>query len=83
MVPDSESSPGKTEEFSLFAGGRLYQLLLRVGLVNVAGIDRKWICGQRSPDEFLMGTNDIQSLADLANSFAVVRSITPFLRIVL
>jgi hypothetical protein len=44
----------------------------------VVGFDRKWIGGQRSPDELLMGSGDIQSLADLANSFNVVRSIAPF-----
>ena len=44
----------------------------------VVGFDQKWISGQRSPEEPLVGTADIQSLADLANSFAVVRSITPF-----
>ena len=34
MVPQSESTRAKTEEFSLVAGGPLYQLLLRVGLVK-------------------------------------------------
>jgi hypothetical protein len=58
----------------------------RVGLLNygrlasdyVVGFDRKWIDGERSADEPLVGTSDIQSLADLANSYSVVRSITPF-----
>jgi hypothetical protein len=44
----------------------------------VIGFDRKWIGGERSPQEPLVGSSDIQSLADLANSFAIVRSITPF-----
>jgi hypothetical protein len=44
----------------------------------VIGFDRKWIGGQRPPEEPLVGTGDIQSLADLANSFAVVQSISPF-----
>jgi hypothetical protein len=44
----------------------------------VIGFDRKWIGGQRPPTESLVGTNDIQSLADLENSFAIVRSIIPF-----
>jgi len=44
----------------------------------VVGFDRKWIDGQRSPDEPLVGSSDIQSLADLGNSFAIVRSVTPF-----
>jgi hypothetical protein len=58
----------------------------RLGLRNygrlasdyVMGFDRKWIGGQRPPDEPLLGSGDIQSLADLANSFAIVKSIVPF-----
>lgn len=58
----------------------------RLGLQNygrlasdyVVAFDRKWINGQRSPDEPLVGSGDIQSLADLGNSFAIVRSIIPF-----
>ncbi len=34
----------------------------------------KWIAGKRSDDEPLLGSADIQSLADLSNSFAVVQS---------
>jgi hypothetical protein len=34
---------------------------------------RKWIVGPRSVDEMLLGTGDIQSLADLANSFSVIQ----------
>jgi hypothetical protein len=46
----------------------------------VAEFRRKWIEGQAAKDETLVGTGDIQSLADLANSFAVVREmrLTPF-----
>lgn len=44
----------------------------------VIGFDRKWIGGERPPDEPLVGTADIQSLADLSNSYAVVQSIIPF-----
>jgi hypothetical protein len=44
----------------------------------VVAFDRKWIGGQRSPEETLLGSGDIQSLADLGNSFAIVRSIIPF-----
>lgn len=44
----------------------------------VRAFHRKWIDGQRSPEEPLVGSGDIQSLADLANSFAVVQSIIPF-----
>lgn len=34
----------------------------------------KWIEGKRSDNEVLMGSSDIQSLADLANSFTVVQT---------
>jgi hypothetical protein len=44
----------------------------------VIGFDRKWIRGQRIPEEPLVGSSDIQSLADLGNSFAIVESIIPF-----
>ena len=35
--------------------------------------DRKWLRGGAPPDEALIGSADIQSLADLGNSFDVVR----------
>jgi hypothetical protein len=38
----------------------------------VGDFDQKWVRGEGSHDP-LLGTGDIQSLADLANSFAVVR----------
>ncbi|HVP00297.1 MAG TPA: hypothetical protein VMT15_19635 [Bryobacteraceae bacterium] len=44
----------------------------------VIGFHSKWIEGQRPSDEPLVGTADIQSLADLANSFEVVQHIRPF-----
>jgi hypothetical protein len=40
--------------------------------------EKKWLHGQRSPGEPLIGTSDIQSLADLANSFSIVQHIVPF-----
>jgi hypothetical protein len=40
--------------------------------VYVAGFDEKWLRGGARGEEIL-GTGDIQSLADLANSYAVVR----------
>jgi hypothetical protein len=42
--------------------------------------DDKWFGGGASSGEPLMGTADIQSLADLRNSFVVIRDIelTPF-----
>ncbi len=44
----------------------------------VIAFDRKWIGGQRPPEESLVGTGDIQSLADLSNTVNIVRSIIPF-----
>lgn len=44
----------------------------------VNAFDRKWIRGERPADELLVGTADIQSLADLGNSFSVVQAIIPF-----
>jgi len=38
---------------------------------------QKWIEGQRDDKEALLGNNDIQSLADLSTSFAIVRSMRP------
>jgi hypothetical protein len=38
-----------------------------------SAFDRKWVRGTAPDDEALLGTGDIQSLADLGNSFAVVR----------
>jgi hypothetical protein len=35
--------------------------------------DRKWIRGEAPKGELLLGSSDIQSLADLSNSFAIVR----------
>lgn len=40
----------------------------------VRGFDTKWIRGDRSPDDHLIGTGDIQSLADLGNSYQMVRA---------
>jgi len=39
--------------------------------------DAKWIKGATSPDDSLLGSPDIQSLADLGNSFAYVRGMKP------
>lgn len=39
----------------------------------VRAFDLKWLRGGAPADEALIGSGDIQSLADLANSFAVVR----------
>ena len=46
----------------------------------VRAFDAKWIRGQRDPNETLVGSADIQSLADLANSVGVIQTmrIVPF-----
>ena len=46
----------------------------------MAEFRRKWIEGHAAKDEALIGTADIQSLADLANSFEVVTEmrVVPF-----
>lgn len=48
----------------------------------VQTFDQKWLRGGVSPDEPLVGSADIQSLADLGNSFEVVRGMrsVPFTR---
>jgi hypothetical protein len=38
--------------------------------------DRKWLRGGAAPDELLIGSSDIQSLADMGNSYQVVREMT-------
>ena len=38
----------------------------------VEGFDRKWVCRDRPPVEDLLGSGDIQSLADLGNSYSVI-----------
>jgi hypothetical protein len=44
----------------------------------VGEFDRKWVRGGAAKEEELIGSGDIQSLADLGNSFQVVREIQPF-----
>jgi len=39
----------------------------------VNAFDRKWIHDDKEPDDSLLGTPDLQSLADLTNSLNVVR----------
>ena len=39
--------------------------------------EQKWVAGQGPPDEPLLGSADIQSLADLGNSFAMIREMKP------
>jgi hypothetical protein len=40
----------------------------------VREFDVKWLRGGAPPDEPLVGSGDVQSLADLANSFDVVKT---------
>lgn len=44
----------------------------------VSDFDFKWVRGGAANDERLIGNADIQSLADMGNSFQVVREIQPF-----
>jgi hypothetical protein len=46
----------------------------RLGERYVRDFDAKWLDGRSPADETLIGTSDIQSLADLANSYEVVRT---------
>lgn len=43
----------------------------------VDGFERKWVLGDQATSEDLLGTGDIQSLADLGNSYAMVREMRP------
>ena len=43
----------------------------------VRDFDVKWLRGGAPPDEALLGSADIQSLADLNNSFEVIRNMSP------
>lgn len=51
----------------------------------VRDFDSKWVHAGTAPDEPLVGTGDIQSLADLANSFEVVKTmqLVPITRLAL
>ena len=59
------------------AGTREYGILAQR---YVREFDRKWLRGGAPPDEPLIGSADIQSLADLGNSFEVVKGmrLAPF-----
>lgn len=52
----------------------------RLGSRYVEAFEEKWIRGAAPNDEELLGSGDIQSLADLGNSFAVVQEmrVVPF-----
>lgn len=57
----------------------------RRGLAEYGGLaqryvrefDEKWLRGESSTDESLVGSADIQSLADLGNSFEIVKGMKP------
>ncbi len=57
----------------------------RVGLAEYGGLaqryvrefDRKWLRGRAPAEEPLVGSADIQSLADLGNSFEIVKGMKP------
>ncbi len=71
-------------DFSLVLGGPIFQPLRRshgrLAERYVREFDAKWLLGGAPADERLVGSGDIQSLADLSNSFDVVRTmrIAPF-----
>src|SRR5262249_11634744 len=44
----------------------------RLARVYTQGFDRKWVHAVEPPAEPLLGTSDIQSLADLGNSYALI-----------
>ena len=43
----------------------------------VEAFEQKWVLGEQAPSHELLGSGDIQSLADLANSYAMVRDMRP------
>ena len=55
----------KTKRLGLYQYGTL-------GTEYTSSFHKKWIIGPRAPQEILLGTGDIQSLADLGNSLAFV-----------
>lgn len=63
----------KTKRRGIFEYGEL-------ALEYSTEFEEKWIRGQRPPREELMGSGDIQSLADLGNSYSVIADmkIVPF-----
>jgi hypothetical protein len=43
----------------------------------VDAFEQKWVLGEQAPSQELLGSGDIQSLADLGNSYAMVRDMRP------
>ena len=58
-------------------GRREYGLL---AAQHAQAFDRKWIHGERPPEESMLGSPDMSSLADLGSSYSVVQEtrLTPF-----
>src|SRR5512132_4391042 len=44
----------------------------KLGTEYTEAFDRKWVHTERPPAEPLLGTSDIQSLADLGNSYTII-----------
>lgn len=44
----------------------------------VREFDRKWVRGGATEQDVLLGSGDIQSLADLGNSYQVIRDVSPY-----
>lgn len=59
----------KVRKAGLFEYGRLAN-------TYTESFDRKWVHGMERPTEPLLGTSDIQSLADLGNTFAFIEGMT-------
>jgi hypothetical protein len=55
------------------AGLREYS---RLGTQYTEAFDRKWVRTTEPPAEPLLGTSDIQSLADLGNSFTIIEEMS-------
>jgi hypothetical protein len=50
----------------------------RLASSYVSEFERKWVRGGATADKPVLGSPDLQSLADLGNSFQVIRDIRPF-----
>lgn len=73
FVPISQFLPqlARVRRIGLLEYGRLADHYVRE-------FDRKWLRGGAAKDEALVGSADIQSLADLGNSLDVVKEMKPF-----
>jgi hypothetical protein len=80
LVAQSVLLSGMIAQRIFFQGARLPDFRLEIaGTVGLASryvteFDRKWIRGGAPEGEPLVGSADIRSLADLANSFEVVQT---------